>query len=240
MRYDLSGSQRWDSSDKKPNPVSDIDNPYVVRQRPDENGVPQPGHLPWPLDVQERFKEHCNEDYLLIFLLCLNTGQRISDVQSMKWSQFDGTHLHITSIKTGVPVSRRVLPDLLSLLLARKREATSINIVTSRYGTPFCEGSIWRGFKTTLTNIGAPEYTTHGLRKTAAKLLAEEGASIEEIMVLGGWKSETIARYYTQLVGNKRINERANDRMDAGLARQSAEAAERRRAGLYVVGGSAK
>jgi hypothetical protein len=29
---------------------------------------------------------------------------------------------------------------------------------------------------------------------------------------------------------------RADDRMDAALARQSAEAAERRRAGLYVVG----
>jgi hypothetical protein len=78
------------------------------------------------------------------------------------------------------------------------------------------------------------------LRKTAAKLLAEAGASIEEIMILGGWKTEAMARYYVQLVGSKPIMARADDRMDAALARQAAEAAERRRAGLYVVGGSAK
>jgi hypothetical protein len=36
------------------------------------------------------------------------------------------------------------------------------------------------------------------------------------------------------------IAERADNHMDAALARQAAEAVERRRAGLYVVGGSAK
>jgi integrase len=206
--------------DDRPNPVPDVDDPYKV-QRP---------HQPWPLDVQERFKALCNPDYLLIFTLCLNTGQRISDVQSMKWSQFDGTHLNVVSIKTGVPARRRVPPDLLAMLQARKREATAITIVTSRYGTPFREGSIWAGFQRILKAIGAPQYTVHGLRKTAAKLLAEQGASIEEVMVLGGWKSESLARYYCNIAGNRRIAERADDLMDAALMRQAAEATPRRRA----------
>src|SRR5215470_4021693 len=42
--------------DDKPNPVPDTDDPYKVREQPDANGVMQAGHLPWPLDVQERFK----------------------------------------------------------------------------------------------------------------------------------------------------------------------------------------
>lgn len=214
--------------DNLANPVPDVDDPYRV-VRP---------HQPWPLDIQEQFKARCNEDYLLIFLMCLNTGQRISDVQSMLWSQFDGTHLNVeASIKTGVPARRRVPADLLALLQKRKREATAVTIVTSRCGTPFRAGSVWAGFKRILTEIGAADYTTHGLRKTAAQLLADEGASIEEIMVLGGWKTEAMARYYVNLAGAKQIAVRADDRMDAALQRQAAAAAERRRAGLFVVGG---
>jgi integrase len=226
--------------DDKPNPVPDVDDPYVVRERPDENGVLQRGHLPWPLDVQERFKALCNPDHLLVFHLLLSTGQRISDIMAMQWPQFDGTHLHVTSIKTGVSASRRVPSDLLDMLKRKREERTALTICTNRDGRPFGECAVWSAFKRVLVKIGAPQLTVHGLRKTAAKLLAEQGASVEQIMVLGGWKSAETARYYVQLAGNKRIAASADDLMDAALARQSAEAAERRRAGLYVVGGSAK
>jgi integrase len=90
--------------------------------------------------VQERFKSLCNPDYLLLFHLLLNTGQRISDVQAMTWSQFDGTHLHVTSIKTGVPASRRVPPELREMLLTRKTQATAVTICTNRYGRSFGTG----------------------------------------------------------------------------------------------------
>ena len=39
-------------------------------------------------------------------------------------------------------------------------------------------------------------YTIHSFRRTAASKMAENGATILEIMLAGGWKSDKIARTY--------------------------------------------
>ena len=41
-------------------------------------------------------------------------------------------------------------------------------------------------------------YTIHSFRRTAASKMAENGATILEIMLAGGWKSDKIARTYVE------------------------------------------
>jgi integrase len=104
---------------------------------------------------------------LLVFHLLLSTGQRISDIMAMRWAQFDGTRLHVTSIKTGVSASRRVPSDLLDMLKRKREGRTALTICTNRDGRPFGECAVWSAFKRILVKIGAPQLTVHGLRKTA-------------------------------------------------------------------------
>lgn len=41
-------------------------------------------------------------------------------------------------------------------------------------------------------------YTVHSFRRTAASKMAENGATILEIMLAGGWKSDKVARTYVE------------------------------------------
>ena len=41
-------------------------------------------------------------------------------------------------------------------------------------------------------------FTTHSYRRTAATRMAENGATILDIQIAGGWKSEKIARKYVE------------------------------------------
>lgn len=41
-------------------------------------------------------------------------------------------------------------------------------------------------------------YTVHSFRRTSASKMAENGATILEIMLAGGWKSDKIARTYVE------------------------------------------
>ena len=41
-------------------------------------------------------------------------------------------------------------------------------------------------------------FTIHSFRRTAASKMAENGATILEIMLAGGWKSDKIARTYVE------------------------------------------
>jgi len=57
-------------------------------------------HEPWPIDVRERFLAACDANLYFAFHLLLYLGQRVSDVCALKWSQYDGTRIQLTQIKT--------------------------------------------------------------------------------------------------------------------------------------------
>jgi integrase len=99
-------------------------------------------HEPWP-GVIERFLAACDENLYFSFFLLLCTGQRVSDVCAMTWSQYDGTRIALTQIKTkksNDPMRIRV-PDVLKVLLDR-RDRVHEHILTHKWGRPYTRDSL--------------------------------------------------------------------------------------------------
>jgi integrase len=84
----------------------------------------------------------------------------------------------------------------------------------------------------TLRAMGHGEYTTHGLRKNAGIMLAENGATVPQIMAALGHKTPKMALYYCRLANQKLLAEQASEILDLAFAkrgeRREAKVAKRR------------
>ncbi len=67
--------------------------------------------------------------------------------------------------------------------------------------------------------IGAKEYTAHGLRKNAAIALAEAECSVPQIMAITGHKTFKQAMHYTRQAAQKGLARQAIDRLEKHEAR---------------------
>jgi integrase len=180
-------------------------------------------HEPWPDDVQDRFTAACDKNLYLAYHLLLCTGQRLSDVVKMQWSQYDGTFITLTqqkTKKTNDPL-RIKAPKVLRDLLA-KTPRVHDNILTHKWGRPYTRDSLGHRIKEVLIANGDGQYTTHGLRKNAGITLAENGATVPQIMAALGHKTPKLALYYCRLANQKKLNEQAAEIIDMVFERKAA------------------
>ena len=195
----------------KTNPTADVGSLYKVEQE----------HEPWPDNVQERFIAACDKNLYLGFHLLLCTAQRVSDVVKMKWSDFNGTHFRIVQQKTCTDMWVKA-PKKLRDLLART-ERVHENILTHKWRKPYTRDSLGHRIKEVLTANGDNRYTTHGLRKNAGIMLAENGATVPQIMAALGHTTPKLALYYCRLAQQKLLNDQAVAIMDEVFARKDDE-----------------
>lgn len=213
----------FDAGDR-PNPMrgTEIDAPYEVEQE----------HLPWPEDVQDRFLEACNADLRFAFYLLLCTGQRISDVVRMRWEQFTGTHIILENgqkkDRTKTPLSIKVPKVLLREIETRNR--VSPYMLTHKWGRPFNRCSLGQRIKETMRKVSDVRYTAHGLRKNAGITLAENGATVPQIMAALGHKTPKMALYYCRLANQRLLNDQAAEIIDAVFEKREAAKVAKRRA----------
>lgn len=59
-----------------------------------------PAREAWPQDMIDAYRAETAGREVLIFELCLGTGQRIGDVLRMRWSEIDGESIAIRQGKT--------------------------------------------------------------------------------------------------------------------------------------------
>jgi integrase len=199
-------------SEGRGNPMHEreVINPYRLRQE----------HKPWPDAVQDRFLAACDENLHLAFHLLLCTGQRISDVAKMQWSDFDGAHITLIQKKSRDQEPMRIrAPKILQALLKR-RERVSTYMLTHKWRRPYTRDSLTHRIKDTLKAIGEPGYTTHGLRKNAGIMLALNGASVQVIMACLGHKTPKMALYYIRLANQAKLADQGADIMDAVFERR--------------------
>jgi integrase len=208
------------------NPTADATNLYTVEQE----------HEPWPEDVQDRFTAACDKNLYLAYHLLLCTGQRVSDVVNMKWADYNGTHFNLTQIKTDAEMWIKA-PKILRELLART-ERVHANILTHKWRKPNTRDSLGHRIKDVLIANGDGRYTTHGLRKNAGILLAENGATVPQIMAALGHTTPKLALYYCRLAQQKLLNDQAVAIMDDVFERRAADKAAKvaaRRAAIKPV-----
>jgi integrase len=199
-------------------------------------------HQPWPENVQEDFLAACDENLYVAFHLLLCTGQRVSDVAKMRRDQYDGTHFTLAQgqqkDRSNTPMKIKA-PKLLRDVLAKAKKSNSSEyLLTHKWGRPYNVQSLSLRIRETLRSIDHREYTTHGLRKNAGIMLAENGATVPQIMAALGHKTPKMALYYCRLANQKLLADQAADILDLAFAKRDDASARRvaaRRKGLKVV-----
>jgi integrase len=220
----------FDGGDR-PNPMKgDIKTPYTVAQE----------HEPWPEVVQDDFLAACDENLYVAFHLLICTGQRVSDVAKMKRTQYDGTHFTLTQQKDRSKTPMKIkAPKLLREVLARATKSNSSeHLLTHKWGRRYSAQSLSKRIKEVLVAIGEPGYTTHGLRKNAGIMLAENGATVPQIMAALGHRTPKMALYYCRLANQKLLADQAADILDLAFEKRDASRqgrVARRRAAMKVV-----
>jgi integrase len=148
----------------------------------------------WPIGSQER----------LGFSLMLFTGQRRSDVHRMTWADVTGDTIKVVQQKTGAKLTIPLHPALQSILSQTKRQ--HVSMLVNGWGRAFTAHgfSVW--LREAITAAGLPmDAQPHGLRKAAARRLAEAGCSAKMIMAVTGHKSLAEAERYTREADQVRL-----------------------------------
>jgi enterobacteria phage integrase len=141
----------------------------------------------WPIGTRQR----------TAYALALYTGQRRGDVVRMTWANYDATAgtIRVKQMKTGVELLLPVHPALKDALEAWPRNHVAILANAAGHGTSI-HG--FGGFMAeAIEKAGLPSRCVlHGLRKAAARRLAEAGCSALQIMAVTGHKTlEEVQRY---------------------------------------------
>jgi len=156
----------------------------------------------WTEKELAQFEDHWPEGsrQRLAYALLLYTGQRGSDVHRMSYAHIDGDTIEVVQQKTGqedadeklvIPVHRNLQREL---GLAKRQHVV---ILATAFGRPFSV----KGFGNFMSDaIRAAELPArckaHGLRKAAARRLAEAGCTAKQIQAITGHKSlEEVERY---------------------------------------------
>jgi integrase len=141
----------------------------------------------WPIGTRER----------TAFALLLHTGQRSSDVRTMAWSHLEGAGIHVAQQKTKARLWIPLHPELASILAQWPR--SHVAILTSNLGAPFSRTWLQHWLAQAIERAGLPDRCVpHGLRKAAARRLAEAGCTSHQIAAITGHRTLGEIERYTK------------------------------------------
>jgi integrase len=164
------------------------------------------GHLEdWGERAIQQAMERLPEPYRRAVALGVYTGQRRGDLVAMTWGQYDGTTIRLRQEKTGALLALPVHPELVRELDAWKATRASVAILTAPRGQPWTAAHLTREMKRELEKIGLHGLNIHGLRKAAARRLAEAGCSAHEIAAVTGHRTLAMVELYTRAADQEKM-----------------------------------
>lgn len=173
------------------------------------------GYTRWTDQEVEQFRAYSGDNDPMMRLaleLGLFTGQRLSDVIRLTWSNYDGSRIRLRQQKTGTSLAIPVHPQLRAILESVERRG--VMILTTRTGRAFHPRVFSRDFLNARQKAGLPDgLSFHGLRHTAAARLAELGAGAPEIQAITGHKSLKLVEHYIRQASQEVQAERAIARL---------------------------
>jgi enterobacteria phage integrase len=153
----------------------------------------------------------------LAFALLLYTGQRGSDVHRMLWSDYVGDTIRVAQQKTTTKLTIPLHDELEGLLALAPRENSTI--LETVYKKPFSAKGFGNMVSDAIRAAGLPQRCVpHGLRKAAARRLAEAGCSASEIMAITGHKTLAEVERYTRAAEQERLARQAIKRQSANTS----------------------
>lgn len=145
----------------------------------------------------------------LALALLINTGQRRSDVIRMGRQHVRDGFVTVLQQKTGAKLEIPVTDDLAAIIAATPSDNLTF-LTTDRGNRPYSPKGFtdWFGKQSDAAGL-LPRCTPHGLRKAAARQLAEAGCSPHEIASITGHVSLREVERYTKAVNQKRLASQA-------------------------------
>jgi integrase len=130
----------------------------------------------------------------LALALLLYTGQRRGDVIRMGPQHIRDGAIYVRQAKTGATLVIPIHPNLQAVLTATP--CKNLTFLTGRGGRPYNGNDFTMRMRKWCDEAGLSECSPHGLRKAAARRLAEAGASVHQIAAVTGHRSlKEVARY---------------------------------------------
>jgi len=166
----------------------------------------------WPLGSRER----------LALELALGTGQRRGDLVRLGWQHVASGVITVKQSKTGAMVAVPILPDLRAAfdLLSRDR----LTFIATSAGAPYTPAGLGNWFREAVRAAGlSDELSLHGLRKAAARRLAEAGCTTHEIASITGHKTLSEIERYTREAEKARLAKAASAKIVHAFGRKGEE-----------------
>jgi integrase len=171
--------------------------------------VKSDGYHSWSDDEIANFeKKHpIGSRARLALALLLYTGQRRGDVIRMGAQHIRGGAILVKQEKTSVELVIPLHSTLAAIITGTP--SNHLTFLTTRFGGPFEASAFSRWFRDECDKAGLPHCSAHGLRKAAARRLAEAGCTAHEIGAITGHASLAELVRYTRAADQRRLAEAA-------------------------------
>ena len=141
----------------------------------------------------------------LALALLLYTGQRRSDVVRMGRQHIDKNGaIRVRQLKTGAELAIPIHATL-QAIIAETQLTGRQTFLTTQFGKPFTAAGFGNWFREQCNDAGLPHCSAHGLRKAAARRLAEAGCTAHEIASITGHASLREVQRYTKAADQSRL-----------------------------------
>jgi integrase len=148
----------------------------------------------WPLGTRAR----------LALALLLYTAQRRSDVIRMGPQHIRGDAISVTQGKTGAELMIPIHPELAAAIRSSPLSGTSAFLITQA-GNPFASGNAFYNWFTDQARAAGVGKSPHGLRKAAARRVAEGGGTVHQVKSLTGHRTLSEVQRYTESVQQENV-----------------------------------
>lgn len=140
----------------------------------------------------------------LALALLLYTAQRRGDVIKMGWQHINQNRIRVVQGKTGVELLLKIHPLLEDELATVQNK--NLTFLVTEYGAPFSEAGFGNWFRDRCREAGLTNCSAHGLRKAAARRMAEAGMSADIIKSVTGHTNLKTLSLYTNAADQVRLS----------------------------------
>jgi hypothetical protein len=178
-------------------------NPAIGVKRPTSPN--KDGYKPWTVELVDRYRSHhaIGTKPRQAFELLVNVGAARVDIAALGRQHVRNGMLTYRRNKTGVLVEIPILHDLQAVI--DQMAGDNLAFIATDRGTPYTKESFGNMFRDWCDAAGIPKgYSAHGIRKYAATLRADLGASVLQLMAWFGWLTMREAERYTRSADRRR------------------------------------
>jgi integrase len=194
------------------------------------------GHHSWTDDEIAHFERYhpIGSRARLALALLLYTGQRRGDVSRMGAQHVRGGVLHIKQEKTGAVLAIPMHPELEAIIASTP--SGHLTFLTTARGGPWSASGFSHWFRKECDRAGLPNCSAHGLRKAAARRLAEAGCTAHEIGAITGHTSLSELVRYTRAADQRWLAEAALAKTRKSIGKPAAKFAKKPEKALKIKG----